>query len=181
VRRRRECRGAPALEDARVGCGGRCGEQQQRGGEQALPPRVEGVRAQQRAERRHRTHHAVEPLLLQLRLRRGGREVVGGVPHAQLLHGAVRGALVVEALEDVRQQVVRDLAVRLALDRDQVLLRDVPGEAAHAGAALRGARTTPRAQHAKGASRQGGGRSGDAPHAARLGAGYTPLWILWIY
>ena len=126
-----ECRGAPALEDARVGCGGRGGEQLQRGGEQALPPRVEGVGSQQRAERRHRTHHALEPLLLQLWLRRGWREVVGGVPHAQLLHGAVCSALVVEALEDVRQQVVRDLPIRLALDRDEVLLRDVPGEATH--------------------------------------------------
>ena len=48
--------GAPALKDARVCRGGRGGEQQQGGGEQAVPPRVEGVGAQQRAECRHRAH-----------------------------------------------------------------------------------------------------------------------------
>jgi len=42
---RSEYSSAPTLEYARVGCGGRGGEQQQGGGEQAVPPRVEGVGA----------------------------------------------------------------------------------------------------------------------------------------
>lgn len=84
--------------------------------------------------RRRRTHHTVEPLLLQLWLRLGWGEVVGRVPHAQLLHGAVGRSLGVEVLEDVRQEIMRDLAVRLGLDCDEVLLGDVP-DAINAGAA----------------------------------------------
>jgi hypothetical protein len=84
--------------------------------------------------RRRRTHHTVEPLLLQLWLRLGWGEVVGRVPHAQLLHGAVGRSLGVEVLEDVRQEIMRDLAVRLGLDCDEVLLGDVP-DAINGGAA----------------------------------------------
>ena len=73
-------RGAPAFEHDGVRGGGGGGEQQQRGGEQTVAPRVEGVGAQQRAQRRHGSHHAVDPLLLQLGLGSGRRQIVRRVP-----------------------------------------------------------------------------------------------------